>query len=116
MVLSSEKWKKYRLTFYMPDCALSSGVSGVIYMTPTTMRKKEPMVGLPDGATRPTSEEETTTGAGRARRLPRLAFTSDGWIDFKVMREINGCLLDGRSPKKGAGHGKNRKILNSTEG
>jgi hypothetical protein len=83
-------------------------------MTPTKMRNKEPMVDLFRKVS-PTYKEKRHA-PNRARKLPRLAFTSDGWIDFKALRAINAGSLDSSQMKKGAGHGKNRKILNSTEG
>ena len=83
-------------------------------MTPTKMRKNEPMVDLLRKVS-PTSKAKRKA-ADRARRLPRLAFTSDGWIDFRALKAVTAATLDGRAYRKGAGHGKNRKILNSTEG
>jgi hypothetical protein len=81
-------------------------------MTPTKMRRNE-MADLFQKAS--PDPRRRRNSASRARRLPRLAFTSDGWIDFQALRAVNASTLDGTAQKKGAGHGKNRKILNSTE-
>ena len=80
-------------------------------MTPTKMRRND----MADLFKKASPASERKSNGSRARRMPRLAFTSDGWIDFQALRAVNASTLDGKPQRKGAGHGKNRKILNSTE-
>lgn len=70
-------------------------------MTPTRMKAGPKSAGLRK-ATR-NKRPTTTPGLTRAR-LPRMAISADGWIDFKLLRRYSA--EDEEPEERGEGYGK----------